>query len=162
MLDCDLLEISANLLKDVSWEVREQAALLIAAMAISNRARDRFECAFANLKQLLEDKQLRVREAVAYVFRRLSVNHQGCSLIVQSQSADSMVQSFIGHSKDEKCLSEEDGQYLIHLLEAFVNLTFSDEGIQPLLGKQAVSTFHSIISKSYVSDILLLDQLQKI
>lgn len=48
-----------------------------------------------------------------------------------------------------------DGQYLIHLLEAFSNITFSDMGIQPLLGKQAVATFNRIISQKYAEDILL-------
>ncbi len=116
MIDYDILEISSYLLVDQSWEVREQAALLIGALAYSKRARDRFSCAFTNLKTLLEDDVLRVREAVAYAFERLSVNHHGCHLIVQSQSADTMIHSFIGHSKDEKCLKEEDGKYLIHLL----------------------------------------------
>ena len=45
-----------------------------------------------------------------------------------------MIHSFIGHSKDANSLKDEDGQYLIHLLEAFANLTFSDTGIEALLG----------------------------
>lgn len=57
-----------------------------------------------------------------------------------------MIHSFIGHSKDAKSLNSEDGQYLIHLLEAFVNLTFSDMGIQPLLGTGAIANFNRIIS----------------
>jgi hypothetical protein len=66
-----------------------------------------------------------------------------------------MIYSFIGHSKDKQHLKEEDGLYLIHLLEAFINLTFSDTGILPLLGKDAVSTFNKIISQGYVKEILL-------
>ncbi len=46
-----------------------------------------------------------------------------------------MIHSFIRHSKDAKSLKKEDGIYLIRLLEAFANLTFSDYGIEPLLGK---------------------------
>lgn len=146
MIDYDLLEISSNLLKDPNWEVREQAALLIGALAIFYRGRERFDAVFGNLKQLLEDKVLKVREAVTYAFERLSVNAHGCELIVQSSSADAMINSFIGHSKDEMHLKSEDGPYLIHLLEGFVNLSFSDMGIEPLLGKGAVSNFNRIIS----------------
>lgn len=73
-----------------------------------------------------------------------------------------MIYSFIGHSKDQKSLKKEDGQYLIHLLEAFVNLTFSDQGIIPLLGKHAVSTFNKIISQPYVKEILDEAHKQKI
>ena len=83
---------------------------------------------------------------MSWAYRRLSTNQTGCSLIVQSRSADTMINSFINHSKDAKSIKKEDGKYLTHLLEAFVNLTFSDEGIEPLLGKNAVSTFNKIIS----------------
>lgn len=65
-----------------------------------------------------------------------------------------MIYSFIRHSNDPKNLKKEDGKYLIHLLEAFVNLTFSDNGIVPLLGKHAVQTFNKIISQSYIKEIL--------
>lgn len=65
-----------------------------------------------------------------------------------------MIHSFIGHSKDAKHLLREDGDYLIHLLEAFGHLTFSDLGINPLLGTGAVHNFNRIISENYVKDIL--------
>jgi hypothetical protein len=57
-----------------------------------------------------------------------------------------MIESFIEHSKDAASLKRDDGQYLIHLLEAFSNVTFSDMGIEPLLGKSAVATLNNIIS----------------
>ena len=65
-----------------------------------------------------------------------------------------MINSFIRHSKDAKSLKKDDGLYLIHLLEAFVNLTFSDYGIEPLLGKNAVQNFNNIISQDYVKQNL--------
>jgi hypothetical protein len=55
-----------------------------------------------------------------------------------------------------------DGQYLIHLLEAFSNITFSDMGITPLLGKHAVATFNRIISQAYVEETLLPAHCSKI
>ena len=42
-----------------------------------------------------------------------------------------------------------EAQYLIHLLEAFVNLTFSDLGIEPLLGKDAIQQFTQVFSEEY-------------
>lgn len=105
-----------------------------------------FDDAFPRLKELLEDKVLEVREAVALTFRKLSVNDDGCQRIVESISTNSMITSFIGHSRDEKSMKKDDGQYLIHLLEAFVNLTSSDYGIVPLLGKNAIANFTNIIS----------------
>jgi hypothetical protein len=48
-----------------------------------------------------------------------------------------MIQSFIKHSSEE-LIQKSDSKYLVYLLEAFVNLTFSDIGIEPLLGKNAI------------------------
>jgi hypothetical protein len=155
MIDHQLLEIAYNLLKHPNWEVREQSAILLSSFALSKRAREIYSEAFPKLKELLEDKVLRVREAVACAFEKLSVNDDGCQRIVSSGCAEAMIYSFIGHSKDKQHLKEEDGLYLIHLLEAFINLTFSDVGIFPLLGKDAVSTFNKIISQGYVKEILL-------
>jgi hypothetical protein len=73
-----------------------------------------------------------------------------------------MIESFIAHSKDESSLKRDDGKYLIHLLEAFANLTFSDQGIEPLLGKSAVATLNNIISQAYVEEIMLPNHKQKI
>lgn len=58
-----------------------------------------------------------------------------------------MIDSFIKHS-NEKNLQGHDAIYLIHLLEAFVNLTFSDMGIQPLLGKNAIAQFSLLLGST--------------
>ena len=161
MIDYDLLQIAANLLRHPHWEVREQSALLLSSFAVSKRAREIFGFAFPMLMELLEDETLRVREAVALTFEKLSVNDDGCLRMVSSKSAEAMIESFIGHSRDAASLIAEDGQYLIHLLEGFSNLTFSDTGIEPLLGKKAVETFNNIISKPYV-DVLKTAHKEKI
>ena len=95
-------------------------------------------------------------------FEKLSVNDDGCTRIVTSKCAECMIESFIAHSKDESSLKRDDGKYLIHLLEAFANLTFSDQGIEPLLGKSAVATLNNIISQAYVEEIMLPNHKQKI
>ncbi len=38
---------------------------------------------------------------------------------------------------------------MVYLLEAFVNLTFSDIGIEPLLGKNAIEQFTKILEPEY-------------
>lgn len=78
MIDHKLLEIAANLLSHNNWEVREQAAILLSSFALQKRAREIYSFAFPKLKELLEDKVLRVREAVACAFEKLSVNDDGC------------------------------------------------------------------------------------
>jgi len=51
-------------------------------------------------------------------------------------------------------MNKDDSQYLIYLLEAFVNLTFSDLGIEPLLGKNAIEQFIKILDHDYARKIL--------
>ena len=162
MIDHDLLQIASNLLKHQNSEVREQAAILLSSFALSKRGREIYNYAFPKLKELLEDKVLKVREAVACAFEKLSVNDDGCQRIVASGCAEAMIFSFILHSKDEKHLKQEEGHYLSHLLQAFVNLTFSDNGILPLLGKGAVANFNKIISQKYVLDILKEDDVKRV
>lgn len=48
-----------------------------------------------------------------------------------------MIESFIKHS-EPNAIAKQEAQYLIYLLEGFGNLTFSDMGIEPLLGKNAI------------------------
>ena len=133
MIEQEILSITSSLLKHEDAQVREQAALLQGSFALSGIGRRMFDFVFDNLKELLEDEDLKVREACAWAFMRLSVNEDGCEKMVTSGIPEFMILSFIAHS-EPKSLVVEDSQYLTYLLEAFVNLTFSDNGIEPLLG----------------------------
>jgi len=64
-----------------------------------------------------------------------------------------MIESFIKHS-EEKSIAKEEAQYLIYLLEGFVNLTFSDMGIEPLLGKNAIKQFTKLLDHAYAKTTL--------
>lgn len=105
------------------------------------------------MKDLLEDPELSVREACAYAYQRMSVNDDGCQRMVHNQCLEFMIHSFINHC-EEDALKKEDAQYLIYLLEAFINLTFSDLGIEPLLGKNAIATFTKILDHEYALEAL--------
>lgn len=137
MIDAEILPITSELLKSEESEVREQASLLLGSFALSAIGRQLFDYAFPNLKALLEDEVLAVRKAAAWAFKQLTVNDDGCQRMVESQCPEAMIESFIKHSSAGE-LHKDDSQYLVFLLEAFVNLTFSDIGIEPLLGKKAI------------------------
>ena len=153
MIDAEILPITSELLKSEEFEVREQAALLIGSFALSAIGRQLFDYAFPNLRDLLEDEELDVRKAAAWAFRQLTVNDDGCQRIVESGCPEAMINSFIKHSSEEE-IAKEDAQYLIYLLEAFVNLTFSDIGIEPLLGKNAIEQFTKMLDHEYAVDVL--------
>jgi hypothetical protein len=102
---------------------------------------------------LLEDEELTVREAAAWTFMRVSVNDDGCQKLVENTVPEIMILSFIGHS-EPKAIQNEDAQYLTHLLEAFINLTFSDLGIETLLGKDAISQFTKVLDDEKIRTTL--------
>lgn len=129
-------------------EVREQAALLISSFALHKRAAPQLVEYFKAFVELLEDKELNVRTAAAHVFKKLSLNSYGCEAIRDAGAANQMIASFIEHSKQDN-IEADRGPYLIYLLEAFVNLTFNDYGIEPLLGKGAIAQFTMLLSASY-------------
>ena len=154
------MQIAAELLKHEDPEVREQAALLQGSFALSGIGRQIFEYAFDNLKELLEDEDLRVREASSWALYRLSVNEDGCQRMVEGGIPEFMILSFIGHS-EPKDMQYEDAQYLTYLLEAFVNITFSDAGIGTLLGRDAIRQFNKLIGEGYAKE-KLADKFPKI
>jgi len=101
---------------------------LLSSFAISKIGRELFEVAFQNLIDLLEDEDIKVREAAAFTILRVSVNEDGCDKLVQSNMPEAMIASFIKRTAPEE-VSYDEAQYLTHLLEAFINVTFSDNGI---------------------------------
>lgn len=153
MLDEEILHLSANLLKHEDPEVREQAALLLSSFAISKNGRELFELAFPHIKDLLEDEDIKVREATAFTIMRVSVNDDGCERLVLNGVPEHMIASFIAHS-DAQNINYDEAQYLIYLLEAFINLTFSDNGIETLLGKNAVACFANVLDNKKVIQVL--------
>jgi hypothetical protein len=77
MIEQGILEIVASLLKSPEGAVREQSALLLGNFALSAIGRSFFDYAFSNMKDLLEDDELNVRQATALIYERLSINDDG-------------------------------------------------------------------------------------
>ena len=96
MIDQEILHtVGQNLLKHDEPEVREQSALLCGSFALSGIGRQSFDYVFENLKDLLEDEDLRVREACAWAFHKVSVNEDGCKRMVSNSIPEFMIMSFI-------------------------------------------------------------------
>ena len=154
MIEQGILQIAADLLKHEDPEVREQAALLEGSFALSGIGREMFiDYVFESLKELLEDEDLRVREASAWALQRVSVNEDGCQRLVEGSVPEIMILSFIQHS-DPKEIQYDEAQYLIYLLEAFVNVTFSDAGIGTLLDRDAIKQFNRLVGDDMVREKL--------
>ena len=161
MVDNDIIAITSALMRHKDKQVREQAALLISQFALHNRASPHLmEYSFKNLKEILEDEDQLVRDAAALVFQNLSINAAGRECIRDTASAEAMKQSFIKHSSKDH-LQKTKGKYLILLLEAFVNLTREDFGIEPLLGSQnshsAIAQFSNLLESVQSSEYAQLN-----
>lgn len=106
------------------------------------------EYSFKNLNHILEDPDQAVRNAAALVFHKLTMTPSGCECIRDTKSATQMITSFINHSNPDS-IAKDKGFYLVQLLEAFINLTFYDYGIEPLLGVGAIQQFSTLLSAQY-------------
>lgn len=142
MINYNMVVIVSTLLLDDDKYVREQAALLIGSFMSHQRARERIEETCPLLK--LEDDELKVREATAWTFYQMSLSRHGCDIIVDTESAISIISSFMNYA-DPKKIREQSGKYLIYLLECMANTTKYDKGIEPLLGKGAVTCLNNIL-----------------
>ena len=108
MIDHDLIAIVSALMKHRNEEVREQSALLIGQFSLHNRScESMIEYSFTALKEILEDPDQKVRNAAALVFQKLSVTASGCECIRDTESANQMIISFIGHSGQETISPEK-------------------------------------------------------
>jgi hypothetical protein len=142
MINYNIVVIVSTLLLDEDKYVREQAALFIGSLMSHQRARERIEETCPLLK--LEDDELKVREATAWTFYQMSLSRHGCDIIVDTESAISIISSFMNYA-DPKKIREQSGKYLIYLLECMANTTKYDHGIEPLLERGAVACLNNIL-----------------
>ena len=142
MINYNMVVIASTLLLDEDKDVREQAALLIGSFMSHQRARERIEETCPLLK--LEDDELKVREATAWTFYQMSWSRSGWDIIVNTESAISIITSFMNYAEPKK-IREQSGKYLTYLLECMANTTMYDNGIEPLLAKGAVSCLNTIL-----------------
>ena len=147
---------------DKSWEVREQAALLLGSFVNVKRGRDNMLSSFVGLHQLLNDETIPVREAAAWAILRLSFNRDGCELIVNSKTLKVMVISFI-RNINPTFFKKNFTKYFLYLFQAFVNLTQYDNGIVPFLGTGATEKLKEILAPNYCNDFgVFKDQIQEL
>ena len=172
MIENGMIESTTTLLLHDDPEVREQATLLMGSFMTSKQARSddsnlyeeeeesiekqmplQYTCEC--LQEKLDDEELKVRVAASWAFYRLSVNRDGCDIIVRTESALAIIMAFMKFTSTDK-ISADSGKYLILLLECMCNFTNYDNGIEPLLGKGTVQCLNGILVNS--DDILKLGQ----
>lgn len=100
----------------------------------------------------MNDDILAVRTSAAWAFYKFSMNRNGCDIMVETGSADAIVDSLMFFSDPEN-IHEDSGKYLIYLLESLCNFTNYDHGIEPLLGKDCIACLNYIISSDEIDKL---------
>ena len=149
MISTGILKSCGKLLQSENCEVRRYAAFLTGGLisVMQGRALMIGSDVFPGLQEKLTDEVLEVREAVAWTLCRLSNSRDGVQIMVESNTIPSMVGAFIQYA-DPRDVVPEYAQYLLYLLEAFINLTEYDNGIEPVLGTGLMSSLAYLIDKS--------------
>lgn len=133
MIQIGILKSCAELLVSESPNVRKEAALLIGGMVTLMQGRNLLidSEVFPPLQDKLVDSETSVRTAVAWTLKRILISRDGVDRIVETGTVPTMVKAFIKYANAPK---RENKDYLIELLEGFVNVSQYDNGIEPMLG----------------------------
>ena len=152
MIRLSVLRSCALLLASESTDVRKEAALLIGGMVTLIQGRNLLieSEVFPPLQAKLTDTECQVRSAVAWTLKRILNSRDGVHKVVTTNTIPTMVSAFIRFAKAPK---SENKQYLMELLEGFVNLSQYDNGIGPMLGTGLMSCL--------IAFLTLAEQLQE-
>ena len=159
MVRLAVLKSCSSLLLSESSEVCKESALLIGGIVSLMQGRNLLieSEVFPSLQKKLTDKNYEVRTAVAWTLKRILKSRDGVDRIVQTKSIPTMVEAFIKFAKSPK---GENKNYLMELLEGFVNLTQYDNGIEPMLGSGLMNCLISFLTLSEtLQDSLKLQEL---
>lgn len=109
------------------------------------------------LQQHLSDENRNVRDAVAWTLCRLSNSRDGVNRLVQSQTVTVMVSAFINFTKTPKIKNK---LLILYLLEAFINISEYDMGIEPMLGTGLLKSLILFLklSQKYADQETLLNE----
>lgn len=84
-----------------------------------------------------------IRLACAWCLNRVSSGRDGVDILFQSGLIKTMISSFLQYSE---ILMEENGHFLISLMESFINIFQYDNGIQFFLGSGLMKRLNLILT----------------
>ena len=157
MIEHNIVSFSCNLLSDDNFEVRFQAGILIGSLLYLDIGRIQFDKRQGNyiiLQNLIFDKILNVRESIGWLLYRFSLHSDGILMLVNSGTVKVMVDAIKWYSDYDRI--KDNKNYLIYLLDSFVNISMYDYGSLPMLGLSLLNQFNIILadnSKIYKKSI---------
>lgn len=159
MISYNIVTSAINLLADSDHEVRYEAGILIGSLLYLDLGRKQFDSRKSNymiLQNIIFDKHLSVRESVGWLLYRFSLHADGIHMLVDSKTVVVMVESIKRYSEPD--VINENKNYLIYLLDAFVNISTYDYGSLPMLGLNLLNQFNKILADE---DQLYMNNLSK-
>ncbi|CAG9316912.1 unnamed protein product [Blepharisma stoltei] len=160
MINSRIMESCGNLLNSENWTVRMEAAYLIGGLIFMMQGRNIMilNDVFPPLQRHLTDENTNVREAVAWTLCRLSNSRDGVAKLAESCTIITMVSAFINFSKAPKTKNK---MCLLYLLEAFINISEYDIGIEPMLGTglmKSLINFLKLAKKYKEQEIVMIER----
>jgi hypothetical protein len=147
MISYNIITSAINLLADNDHEVRYEAGILIGSLLYLDIGRKQFDSRKSNyvvLQNIIFDHNLTVRESVGWLLYRFSLHADGIAMMVDSNTVVVMVESIKKYSEPDRV--NENKNYLIYLLDAFVNISTFDYGSLPMLGLNLLYQFNKILA----------------
>jgi hypothetical protein len=147
MISYNIVTSAINLLADNDHEVRYEAGILIGSLLYLDLGRKQFDSRRSNymiLQNIIFDRHLPVRESIGWLLYRFSLHSDGILMLVNSNTVVVMVEAIKKYSEADKV--KENNNYLIYLLDAFVNISTYDYGSLPMLGLKLLNQFNKILA----------------
>jgi hypothetical protein len=147
MISYNIVTSAINLLADNDHEVRYEAGILIGSLLYLDIGRKQFNLRQSNysiLQNIVFDKYLTVRESMGWLLYRFSLHADGILMLVNSNTVVVMVEAIKKYSEPDKV--DENKNFLIYLLDAFVNISTYDYGSLPMLGLNLLYQFNKILA----------------
>jgi hypothetical protein len=149
MIENRIVLSACNLLVDDDYLIRSEAAKLIGSLLFLDIGREQFKLRQTNyklLQHLIFDEKVEVRNSLGWLVYRLSLHKEGVHMIVDSDTLSMLVESFKCYLVSSKI--KENINYMLYLLESFINISMYDFGIELMLGKNLLKIFNRILENN--------------
>jgi hypothetical protein len=147
MVEYGIVTSASLLMLDPNPRVRREAASLVGSLFFIDVGRKSFNSIPENYKilhSLIFDLNINVKKAVGWLLYRLSLHKDGVLMLIDSLTVDKMVQAFNKFFAPTKFL--ENQEYVVYLLDAFINCSMYDFGITHMLKSDLLFTFNYILN----------------
>lgn len=147
MIENNIVLSACNLMVNDSEEVRCECAKLVGSLLSLDIGRSQFNLKSGNfllVQSLIFDDHKKVRLAVGWLLCRLACYKEGVEMLVESEGTLNKMIEIIKHFSSLN-LIEDNYEYIIYVLDSFVQVSMYDFGSLKMLNKNLLKVFYEIL-----------------